>query len=74
MKDQDGNEKETQVTGLYCVVGMTIRFKPVTVVYNGDGYALVKAASQSETTRLRSGDQVVVSANNLYDGKIINAS
>jgi len=74
VKDQDGNEKETQVTGLYCVVGMTIRFKPVTVVYNGDGYALVKAASQSETTRLRSGDQVVVSANNLYDGKIINAS
>lgn len=74
VKDKDGNEKKTQVAGLYCVVGMTIRFKPVTVVYNGDGYALVRSASQTETTRLRPGDQVVVSANNLYDGKIINAS
>ena len=74
VKDKDGNEKETQVTGLYCVVGMTVRFKPVTVVYNGDGYALVKAMSKSETTRLRAGDEIVVSANNLYDGKIISAS
>ena len=56
------------------MVGKTIRFKPVTRVYNGDGYALVRSASQTETTRLRPGDQVVVSANNLYDGKIINAS
>lgn len=70
--DKDGAQQETQVTGLYCVVGMTIRFKPVTVVYNGDGYALVNAASQTEKDRLRAGDQVIVSANNLYDGKVVS--
>lgn len=71
-ENEDGTTQETQVTGLYCVVGMTVRFKPVTVVYNGDGYALVKAASQTEKTCLRTGDEVVISANDLYDGKIVS--
>lgn len=73
-KDENGKERETQVTGLYCVVGMAIRFKPVAVVYNGDGYALVRSASDSEKIRLRSGDEIVISAKNLYDGKVISAS
>ena len=64
--DEDGQ------AGLYCVVGLVVRFKPVTVLYTGGGYVLVQAASDGEKTRLRAGDQVVISAARLYDGKVVN--
>lgn len=59
------------VTGLYCVVGAAARFKPVTVLYDGDGFALVKSAAQKDTDLLRAGDEVIVTAKNLYDGKVV---
>ena len=68
---EDDTQREEQVTGVYCIVGMFFRFKPVTVLYNGDGFALVRAASDTEKTRLRSGDEIVLSANELYDGKVV---
>ena len=63
---------EEGVTGVYCVVGMNARFKPVEVVYTGgDGYALVRGTSDVEKTRLRSGDTVIVTAYGLFDGKVV---
>ncbi len=60
------------VAGVYCVLGVRAKFKPVEVVYQGDGYALVKAASATEdSSMLRQGDQVIVTATPLYDGKVI---
>jgi len=59
-------------TGIYCVVGMNARFKPVEVVYTGgDGYTLVRGLSDSDKTKLRPGDSVIVTAYGLYDGKVI---
>ena len=64
--DQEGR------TGIYCIVGMNARFKPVEVVYTGgDGYTLVRGLSDNEKTRLRPGDSVIVTAFGLYDGKVI---
>jgi hypothetical protein len=64
--DQEGR------TGIYCIVGMNARFKPVEVVYTeGDGYTLVRGLSENEKTRLRPGDSVIVTAFGLYDGKVI---
>ena len=64
--DQEGR------TGIYCVVGMNARFKPVAVLYTGgDGYTLVRGLSDSEKTKLRPGDSVIVTAYGLYDGKVI---
>ena len=64
--DQEGR------TGIYCVVGMNARFKPVAVLYTGgDGYTLVQGLSDSEKTKLRPGDSVIVTAYGLYDGKVI---
>lgn len=59
-------------TGLYCVVGMTARFKPVRVVYtDSDGYALVEPDTATDTALLRSGDEVIITARDLYDGKVV---
>ena len=59
-------------TGLYCMVGMTAQFKPVDVVYLGDGYTLVKpAADAAGSLILRSGDEVIITAADLESGKVI---
>lgn len=64
---------EDGTTGLYCVVGMRARFKPVTVVYTAEsGYALVQPAAAADGRELlRPGDQVIINAKNLYEGKIV---
>lgn len=60
-------------SGIYCVIGATARFKPVTVVYEGDGYVLVKPQEGlTGTTMLRPGDQAITSAGDLFDGKVIS--
>ena len=77
--DSDGNRETEDVTGVYCVVGAEARFKPVQVLYTGDDFVLVESTvpvststtASMESTRLRAGDQVIISAYDLYDGKVI---
>ncbi|WP_417042929.1 HlyD family efflux transporter periplasmic adaptor subunit [Dysosmobacter sp.] len=79
--DENGELVTTEQTGVYCLVGMEARFKPVEVLYSGDGFALVRSAydtaagdltSSQEVARLRDGDQVIVTGRDLYDGKVLN--
>ena len=71
--DQEGNRTAEESLGVYCVVGMKARFKPVEVLYSGDGFVLVRstAASDQESLRLRPGDEIIISAKDLYDGKVV---
>ncbi len=71
--DQEGNRTTEESLGVYCVVGMKARFKPVEVLYSGDGFVLVRstAASDQESLRLRPGDEIIISAKDLYDGKVV---
>ena len=63
---------EEGVTGVYCLDGVTAAFRPVTVLYQGQGYALVRPADGAADTRtLRAGDEVIPSAGALHDGKVI---
>lgn len=63
---------EEGVTGVYCVDGSTAAFRPVTVLYQGQGYALVQPAEGvSDTQTLRVGDEVIATAGALSDGKVI---
>ena len=63
---------EEGVTGVYCVDGSTAAFRPVTVLYQGQGYALVQPAEGvSDTRTLRVGDEVIATAGTLSDGKVI---
>lgn len=70
---EDGSTKESTVTGVYTLLGREARFKPVEVLYTGETYVLAEPAirSDQETLRLRPGDEVIISANNLVDGKIL---
>ena len=71
--DQEGNRTTVESLGVYCVVGMEARFKPVEVLYSGDGFVLVRStvASDQESLRLRPGDEIIISAKDLYDGKVV---
>lgn len=63
---------EEGVTGVYCVDGSTAAFRPVTVLYQGQGYALVQPAEgASDTQTLRVGDEVIATTGALSDGKVI---
>ena len=63
---------EDGTTGVYCVDGENAAFRPVTLVYQGEGYALVKPAEGAgDTETLRAGDQVIATSDELYDGKVI---
>ena len=70
---EDGTTMETTATGVYAVVGLEARFKPVEILYTGENYVLVQAASASdrENLRLRPGDEVIITARELMDGKVV---
>jgi hypothetical protein len=71
--EADGTEKEIQVTGVYTVVGLEAGFKPVEILYTGDHFILVKPnpPADREAQRLRAGEEIIVTARNLYDGKVV---
>jgi len=65
-------------TGVYCRVGLLAYFKPVTLLYQGEDYCLVvpgeiKATSDSQVTlyTLRANDEVIISAGELFNGKVV---
>ena len=59
-------------SGIFCLVGFTAQFKPADVVYQGEGYTLLRPAKGSEgSSLLRVGDEVIVTSKELYDGKMI---
>lgn len=77
-----GNTVESKVTGVYTVVGARAEFKPVDIVREGSDYYLVKPAQQSDYFRLlsaaaakrrvlRAGDELIITAPDLYDGKVV---
>lgn len=63
---------EDNQLGVYCVVGKVASFKPVSMVYRGDGYSLVQAASPSQDVSvLRPGDEVIITSSKLSGGQIV---
>ena len=75
LQNEDGTYTTNDKLGLYCIVGMEARFKPAEVLYNGDGFILVKSLdSNPESRRLRPGDTVIITADDLFDGKVISAT
>ena len=68
---ETGEQIREKQSGVYCVVGKEAWFKPVEVLYNGDGFLLVEPTAEKEEDLLRPGDQVIVTAKGLYDGKVV---
>ena len=64
--DADGN------TGVYCVVGVSARFKPVDILYRSESFTLVRPSeSASGTSILRPGDEIIITANKLENGVVV---
>ena len=65
--DEAGN------TGVYILETTSAQWKPVTLLYD-DGDSYVVALDKSATDNLWPGDEIIVNAKELYDGKVVIAS
>ena len=79
---ETGTERQSKVVGVYTIVGAQAEFMPVDIIREGSDYYLVapakvsdyfKTISAAEASRrvLRAGDEVIVTASDLYDGKVV---
>lgn len=73
-ENEDGSTTTTQTSGLYCIIGAEAWFKPVDILYNGEGFLLVRSSAQAEGRRLRPGDEVIITAQDLYDRKVVRGN
>lgn len=64
-------ETQRQVSGVYVVMGVQAEFKEVEVIADDGDYYLLRAVDESKRNALRAGDEVIVAAVDLYDGKVI---
>ena len=72
--DQETGEKtEVQESGVYTLSGATAEFRPVEILYQGEDFYLVSPAPANENDKriLRPGDEVIISSEELYDGKVV---
>lgn len=76
--DESGRVVTEEAVGVYCLVGREARFKPVEVIHSGESFVLVSPAPElnPEVGRdakriIRPGEQVIVSARGLFDGKVL---
>lgn len=65
--DEAGN------TGIYILETTSAQWKPVTLLYD-DGDSYVVALDKSATDNLWPGDEIIVNAKELYDGKVVITS
>ena len=57
-------------TGVYTLEGAAARWKPITILHdNGESY--VVELDKTSTANLWPGDEVIIHAQNLYDGKVV---
>ncbi len=64
------NDDGTTTPGVYTLVGRQVEFKPVEVIREGDGFYLVRGTATNRKV-LRPGDTLVLSNEELYDGKVV---
>ena len=57
-------------TGVYIVSGLEAKFVEANILYSNDSYAICEI-NNSDSSKLRLYDEVIVKGKNLYDGKII---
>ncbi len=73
--EETGEEREVNVTGVYALVGVQSEFKAVTVIQQRDDYCIVTPvpgeSEKAARKELRPGDEVIVAAADLFDGKVV---
>ncbi len=64
------NDDGTTTPGVYTLVGRQVEFKPIEIIREGDGFYLVRGTATNRKV-LRPGDTLVLSNQELYDGKVV---
>ena len=62
---------ENGQTGVYILEGTLAKWKPITILHD-TGESYVAALDTSSTDNLWPGDELIINAKNLYDGKVVN--
>ena len=62
---------ENGQTGVYILEGTLAKWKPITILHDtGESYVVI--LDTSSTNNLWPGDELIINAKNLYDGKVVN--
>ena len=67
---ETGETTEEQKVGIYVLTAGKAEFKAVEILAEGEDFYLVQSVDQGKK-RLRTGDEVIVQATDLYDGKLL---
>lgn len=70
--EQTGQVTEHQMLGVYILIAGKAEFKQVRVVTESDEFYVVESVSTAAADALRAGDEVIVRAVGLYDGKLMD--
>ena len=68
---EPGETVQTNLVGVYTLVGGRAEFKPVEILTEESDFYVVSPATEGRAV-LRAGDEVIVRATGLYDGKLLN--
>lgn len=68
---ETGTEETTRITGVYAVTGGRAEFRRVRVLAEGSQFYVVRPLDEGRTS-LRPGDQVILRAKDLSNGKILH--
>ena len=68
--EETGETTEEQKVGIYVLTAGKAEFKAVEILAEGEDFYLVQSVDQGKK-RLRTGDEVIVQATDLYDGKLL---
>ena len=58
------------MTGVYVFEASTVRFRRADIIWRGEGYAIAALPGEGSLTALRENDVLIVSGNDLYEGKV----
>ncbi len=64
------NDDGSTTTGVYTLVGRQCEFKKIEVIREGEGFYLVRGTDTNRKV-LRPGDTIVLSSQELYEGKVV---
>lgn len=68
---EDGSTSQVNRYGVFTVVRSQAEWQEVDVLYTDDNFYLVRPVDESSSTRLRSGDEVILNSSDIYDGKVV---
>ena len=67
---ETGETVQTNLVGVYTLVGGRAEFKPVEILTEESDFYVVSPATEGRAV-LRAGDEVIVRATELYDGQLL---